>query len=69
MVNLDDLAKSHVLDGALIKLVHHEVDEFIKIRKTLLEKVVRDFLERMAETGMEDTPPLMSMNFDGDDDE
>jgi hypothetical protein len=69
VVNLDDLAKSHVLDGALIKLVHHEVDEFIKIRKTLLEKVVRDFLERMAETGMEDTPPLMSMNFDGDDDE
>ena len=45
--------------------------EFLESRQENLDKVVRDFLQRMAGTELEDTPSLASLNFDdseeGDD--
>jgi hypothetical protein len=67
--NFEKISYSHILTDALDKLAKNDLDEFLKTRKSSLSRVVREFLERMAETGLEDTPPLNSMDFDGDDDE
>lgn len=59
---------SHALDGALIQaLSNHDKAAFLEGRQQRIEQVVKDFIENMAETRLEDTPPLDS--FDLDDEE
>jgi hypothetical protein len=61
---------SHALDDALIQaLLHREKIAFLEERQRHIEEAVRDFISRMAETDLEDTPPLDSFDLDDMDGE
>jgi hypothetical protein len=65
-----DFLASHALDDALVKaLVDQDTTGFLEGRQRRLEAVVKDFLERMAETRFEDTPPLDSFDLDEPEEE
>lgn len=60
-----DLLASHALDAGLIKtLAEGNKAAFLDGRQQLIQRVVADFIERMAETRLEDTPPLDSFDLD-----
>jgi uncharacterized protein DUF262 len=64
------LFASHALDAGLIDaLAHGDKGGFLNDRQTRIEGVVKSFLERMAETHLEDTPPLDSFDLDDMDEE
>jgi hypothetical protein len=57
--------ESHALDDDMISaLSRDDKTRFLNARQQRLEKVVRSFLEAMAETQLEDTPPLNSFDLD-----
>lgn len=56
---------SHALDKGLVEMLARRAERgFLDTRQRLMERIVRAFLERMAETRLEDTPPLESLDFD-----
>lgn len=60
-----DLLASHALDAELIRtLTEGNKTAFLDGRQQLIQQVVADFIERMAETRLEDTPPLDSFDLD-----
>jgi hypothetical protein len=60
-----DLFASHALDEELVKARSREDKTgFLEGRQQRLETVVNGFLGRMAETNLEDTPPLDSFDLD-----
>lgn len=60
-----DLLASHALDAELVKiLAEGNKTAFLDGRQQLVKRVVADFVERMAETRLEDTPPLDIFDFD-----
>jgi len=64
----DAVLASHALDTAMVdKLAQRDTRGFLSDRQARIEGVVRTFLQRMAETEFEDTPPLD--DFDLDDSE
>ena len=66
--NPHDFLVSHALDEDLIgALLRKDKAGFLNARQLRLEGVVRDFLEIMAETHLEDTPPLDSFDLDDAD--
>ena len=61
---------SHALDVELIKLLKNgEKTAFLEARQQKIEQVVKDFIERMTETHLEDTPPLDSFDLDDEEEE
>ncbi len=64
----DAVLASHALDTPMVdKLAQRDTRGFLSDRQARIEAVVRTFLQRMAETEFEDTPPLD--DFDLDDSE
>ncbi|MCU0692416.1 MAG: hypothetical protein MUF54_13530 [Polyangiaceae bacterium] len=60
---------SHALSLELVDLyATGQVEAFLKGRQEVMEGVVRTFLDGMAETAFEDTPPLDSLDLDEDED-
>lgn len=60
-----DLLASHALDAELIKiLAEGNKTAFLDGRQQRIKQVVADFIERMAETKLEDTPPLDGFDLD-----
>ena len=60
-----DLFASHALDAELVKtLAAGDKTTFLDRRQQRVKQLVANFIERMAETGLEDTPPLDSFDFD-----
>lgn len=60
-----DLLASHALDGELVRaLTEEDKTGFLDGRQQLIKRVVAEFIERMAETRLEDTPPLDSFDLD-----
>lgn len=60
-----DLFASHALDAELVKtLAEGDKTTFLDGRQQRVKQVVADFIERMAETHLEDTPPLDSFDLD-----
>lgn len=60
-----DLFASHALDAELVRaLTEEDKTAFLDGRQQLIKQVVADFIERMAETRLEDTPPLDSFDLD-----
>lgn len=56
---------SHALDDDMIKaLINDDKAGFLNARQQRVEEVVRRFLESMAETHLEDTPPLSDFDLD-----
>lgn len=55
---------SHALDKDLVDSRRLDPGAFLNARQQRLEAVVRGFLESMAETQLEDTPPLDSFDLD-----
>lgn len=67
--NTDELLASHALDYAMVKaLVKNDKSAFLDARQDRIAQIVKDFVERMAETQLEDTPPLDSFDLDDMDD-
>ncbi len=65
-----ELFASHALDEELIKiLAHGDTNAFLEARQQRIEQLVKDFIERMAETQLEDTPPLDSFDLDDEAEE
>lgn len=65
-----EFLSSHALDDTLLQaLWHRDRAGFLYGRQNLIEKVVKDFIERMAEAHFEDTPPLDSLDLDDLDEE
>jgi hypothetical protein len=63
--NESEFLVSHALDDELIQmLVQRDKIGFLEGRQQRIEEVVKDFIERMAETHLEDTPPLDSFDLD-----
>lgn len=61
---------SHALDESLVEdLARRDKAAFLNGRQRLIEKAVKDFVGRMAETSLEDTPPLDSLDLDDLDEE
>ena len=61
---------SHALDSGLIRMLSRgENAAFLDGRQRRVEQVVRDFIERMAESDLEDTPPLDRLDLDEMDEE
>ena len=61
---------SHAFEEELVKkLVHGDKTAFLEARQLRIEQVVNDFIERMAETHLEDTPPLDSFDLDDEEEE
>lgn len=68
--NAAEFLASHALDDALIcVLAQGDKTTFLKTRQQRLADIVRNFLEVMAETQLEDTPPLDSFDLDDLDEE
>ncbi|MEI2771493.1 MAG: DUF262 domain-containing protein [Candidatus Competibacter sp.] len=64
-VDEHDLFASHALDAELIKaLAEGNKTAFLDGRQQRIKQAVADFVERMAETRLEDTPPLDSFDLD-----
>lgn len=60
-----DLLFSHALDAELVKmLAQGDKTGFLDGRQERIKQVVADFIERMAETRLENTPPLDSLDLD-----
>ncbi len=60
-----DLFASHALDAELVKtLAAGDKTTFLDRRQQRVKQLVADFIERMAETRLEDTPPLDSFDLD-----
>lgn len=60
-----DLFASHALDAELVKTISEgNKTAFLDGRQQLIRLVVADFIERMTETRLEDTPPLDSFDLD-----
>ena len=60
-----DLFASHALDAKLVRaLTEEDKTAFLDGRQQRIKQMVADFIERMAETRLEDTPPLDSFNLD-----
>lgn len=56
---------SHCLDERMLGLLSEDKkSEFLIERQLRIENVVKDFIETMAETHLEDTPPLDSFDLD-----
>ncbi|MFM2052421.1 MAG: hypothetical protein RL456_458 [Pseudomonadota bacterium] len=61
----DAILASHCLNKELVShLANGEKILFLENRKLLIAQVVRDFMFRMAEPDLEDTPPLACFNLD-----
>ncbi|MCP5198149.1 MAG: DUF262 domain-containing protein [Gammaproteobacteria bacterium] len=59
------LFPSHALDAELVNaLAQGDKTAFLEGRQRRIKQVVADFIERMAETCLEDTPPLDSFDLD-----
>lgn len=68
--NTTEFLASHALDEALISdLAQGDKSAFLNTRQQRLAEIVRDFLEVMAETQLEDTPPLDSLDLDDPDED
>jgi len=62
--------ESHGLSESLLKQLEDGNNEaFLDGRQQILERVVSDFIARMAEKDFEDTPPLDDLNLDDDEPE
>ena len=60
-----DLFTSHALNAELVKiLAAGNKTAFLDGRQQRIKQIVADFIERMAETHLEDTPPLNSFDLD-----
>jgi hypothetical protein len=60
-----DLFASHALDAKLVRaLTEEDKTAFLDGRQQRIKQMVADFIERMAETRLEDTPPLDSLDLD-----
>jgi hypothetical protein len=60
-----EILTSHALDDDMISaLSRDDKTGFLNARQQRLKEVVRGFLEAMAETQLEDTPPLNSFDLD-----
>lgn len=60
-----DLFASHALDAKVVRaLTEEDKTAFLDGRQQRIKQVVADFIERMAETRLEDTPPLDSFDLD-----
>jgi hypothetical protein len=65
-----DFLASHALDyDMIVALSRDDKSGFLSARQQHLEVVVRRFLDVMAETHLEDTPPLASFDLDDAEDE
>ncbi|WP_295580099.1 DUF262 domain-containing protein [uncultured Lamprocystis sp.] len=63
--NAAEFLASHALDETLLSaLSQGDKTAFLNTRQQRLADIVRDFLEVMAETQLEDTPPLDSLDLD-----
>ena len=62
--DISEFLVSHALDKDLIDVLPRDPAAFLNARQQRLEGVVRGFLESMAETQLEDTPPLDSFDLD-----
>jgi hypothetical protein len=63
--NAEAFLASHALDDALASMLMQDQQErFLDARQARLDELVRAFLERMAETRLEDTPPLDDLDLD-----
>jgi len=61
---------SHALDVGLIQtLKKGDKISFLEGRQRRIEQVVREFIGRMAESDLEDTPPLASFDLDDEEEE
>lgn len=64
-VTQHDVLISHALDEELVSLLGRgDKVAFLDERQRRLNRVVADFVERMAETRLENTPPLDSLDLD-----
>ncbi len=67
--NAAEFLASHALDETLLAaLSQGDKTAFLNTRQQRLADIVRDFLEVMAATQLEDTPPLDSLDLDDPDD-
>jgi len=68
--NAAEFLASHALDDTLIfALAQGDKTAFLNTRQQRLAEIVRTFLEAMAETQLEDTPPLDSLDLDDPDED
>jgi len=68
--NEHEFLSSHALDEELVEtLARGDKTAFLEGRQQRIEQVVKDFIECMAETHLEDTPPLDSFDLDDEDEE
>lgn len=63
-ISVCELFASHALDTELVKILAENKTAFLDGRQHRIKQVVADFIERMAETRLEDTPPLDSFDLD-----
>lgn len=60
-----EILASHALDQSMLQvLIKSGKSAFLDVRQQRIAQVVKDFTERMAETQLEDTPPLDSFDLD-----
>lgn len=63
--NHADFLASHALNHELIEcLMRRDRAAFLNGRQSLIQEVVKNFIQTMAETHLEDTPPLDSFDLD-----
>ena len=55
---------SHALNEGLLNTLTIDKSSFLDQRQALIEQVVKNFVEQMTETHLEDTPPLDSFDLD-----
>ncbi|MFZ2450771.1 MAG: DUF262 domain-containing protein [Methylovulum miyakonense] len=64
-IHADEILASHALDKKMLQaLVEKDKSAFLDARQQCIAEVVKHFIERMAETQLEDTPPLDSFDLD-----